>query len=249
MKTVVGLFDSFAEAQSVVRDLESNGFPAGDISVVTQKQVLEQSEGDGTATGTGAAIGAGLGLLAGLAAVTVPGVGVVAAVGPIIASGILGAVAGGLVGSLADAGVPADEAEAYTEGVRRGGTLVTVAARNDDAPRVVQIMERHNPVNLNERSLTWGSSTYREASSETTERPEAVRRAVATDRPDPTGQTTMGDEVAAAPAPPVGPMSAIPAPSAQPSRDVQPGQDRGMCDADMNRPEPQTERNRARENV
>ena len=248
MKTIVGLFDSFGEAQSVVRELEANGFAGGDISMVAQKDVLSETKGDGTATGTGAAIGAGLGLLAGLAAVTVPGVGVVAAVGPIIATGILGAVAGGLVGSLADAGVPADDAEAYVEGVRRGGTLVTVAARNEDAPRAVQIMERHNPVNLNERSLTWGSSSYR-SGPETASREEAVSRAVATDCPDPTGQTTMGDEVAAAPAPPVGPMSTIPAPSAQPSRDVPPGQDRGISEADINRPEPEFGRDRTRESV
>jgi hypothetical protein len=248
MKTVVGLFDSFAEAQSVVQELESNGFPAGDISLVAQKDVLAESEGDGTATGTGAAIGAGLGLLAGLAAVTVPGIGIVAAVGPIIATGILGAVAGGLVGSLADAGVPADDAQAYAEGVRRGGTLVTVAARNEDAPRAIQIMDRHNPVNLNERSLTWGSSTIRNG-SETISHDEAVSRAVATDCPDPTGQTTMGDEVAAAPAPPVAPMSAIPAPSVQPTRDVPPGQDRGTSNADLNRPEPGFGRDRTRESV
>src|SRR5208337_657093 len=44
---------------------------------------------------------------------------------------VVGAAAGGLVGSLTGAGVPERDAQFYAEGVRRGGTLVTV--RVDDA--------------------------------------------------------------------------------------------------------------------
>ena len=39
--------------------------------------------------------------------------------------------AGGLIGSLVHAGVPEEHAHAYVEGVRRGGTLVSV--RGDDS--------------------------------------------------------------------------------------------------------------------
>lgn len=154
MKTIVGLFDSFQDAQETVRDLEASGFNQDRMSVVTQHQVLAEEE-DGGATGAGAVIGAGFGVLAGLAAVTIPGIGLVAAIGPIIASGVLGAVAGGLIGSLVDAGVPAEQAEFYSEGVRRGGTLVAVATHDADAPRAVEILNRHHPVNLNERVAQW----------------------------------------------------------------------------------------------
>lgn len=154
MKTIVGLFDTFQDAQETIRDLEASGFNQDRMSVVTQHQVLAEEQ-DGGATGAGAVIGAGFGVLAGLAAVTIPGIGLVAAIGPIIAGGVLGAVAGGLIGSLVDAGVPAEQAEYYAEGVRRGGTLVAVATHDADAPRAVEILNRHNPVNLNERVTQW----------------------------------------------------------------------------------------------
>jgi hypothetical protein len=159
------------------------------------------------------AIGAGLGVLAGLSLIAVPGFGVVAALGPIVATGILGAVAGGLVGSLVDAGVPMDEAQHYAEGVRRGGTLVVVNARDDDCPRAIEIINRHNPVNLDERVLNW-------------------RQGGTADRPDPTGHTTMGDAAAAMPSlevPPAGPVLGA-APDLQPTREP-PAADRTIAPA------------------
>ena len=171
MKTIVGLFDRLEDAEAAVRDLEAVGLGKQQISVIAQRDAA--GEGEGTATG--AAIGAGLGLLAGLAAVTIPGIGIVAAVGPIIAGGIIGAVAGGLVGSLVDMGVPADEAEYYTEGVRRGGTLLTVSTADSDAPRAIEIISRHNPVNMQERVAQWRQSGWTPG------------------RPDVSGHTTLGD--------------------------------------------------------
>ena len=48
----------------------------------------------------------------------------------------IGAAAGGLLGSLTGAGVSEEDAHVYAEGVRRGGTLVTVRAEDADAARV-----------------------------------------------------------------------------------------------------------------
>ena len=154
MNTVIGLFDGFEDAREVIRDLEASGFNRHRMSVVAQHDVLEQEQ-DGGATGAGAVIGAGVGVLAGLAAITIPGIGLVAAIGPILAGGVIGAVAGGLIGSLVDAGVPAEQAAYYTEGVRRGGTLVAIATHDVDAPRAIEVMNRHNPVNLSERVVQW----------------------------------------------------------------------------------------------
>jgi len=227
MRTIVGLFDSFASAQSVVRDLEASGFNRSDINVIAPGEAIGHGRSEGTATGAGIAIGAGLGLLAGLSIVAVPGVGAIAAVGPILASGLMGAVAGGLVGSLMDAGVPSEEAEYYTEGVRRGGTLVMLAARDEDAPRAVEIIFRHNPVDLNERVLQWKQSGWTPGAASTSSAPVAPAAvdetsttppapAVGPNEPDPTGHTTMGDAAAAMPAP----TMAIPAPGIQPTREI-----------------------------
>ena len=201
MKTIVALFDTFAEAQDAVQDLEAEGIGKGEISVVTSGQHAATSvpqsgpvatTADATAdepasTGAGALIGAGLGILAGLAAVTIPGVGIVAAVGPIIAGGVVGAVAGGLVGSLVDAGVPEDEAEHYAEAVRAGGTLVTVRSNPTDADRVVRILNRHHPVDIRHRIQSG--------------RGHALPRSNRDDLPDAAGRTTMGDAAAHMPKP------------------------------------------------
>lgn len=180
MKSIVSLFDRIEDAEAAVRDLETAGFGSQQLSLIAQRDEL--GEGEGTATG--AAIGAGLGLLAGLAAVTIPGIGIVAAVGPIIAGGIIGAVAGGLVGSLVDMGIPAEEAEYYSEGVRRGGTLLAVTTNDADAPGAIEIVSRHNPVNIQERVAQWRQSGWTPG------------------RPDVTGHTTMGDAAASMPPPP-----------------------------------------------
>jgi hypothetical protein len=201
MRTVVGLFDTFDHAQSVVRDLEASGFPRSDISLVAHTDIMAHGRGHGTATGAGTAIGAGLGLLAGLAVIAVPGIGVVAALGPIIAGGLMGAVAGGLVGSLVDAGVPAEEAEYYSEGVRRGGTLVTVAAKDDDAPRAIEIISRQSPVDLNERVLQWREAGWMPKTTAGRQATASTSSSTHCDRPDPTGHTTMGDAAAAMPRP------------------------------------------------
>jgi hypothetical protein len=192
MRTIVGLFDSWPQAQSAVADLEASGFSRSDISVIAPSDSIDSASGAGTA------IGAGLGLLAGLSVIAVPGIGAIAVLGPILAGGLLGAVAGGLVGSLVDAGIPEHEAHHYAEGVRRGGTLVTVAASDNNTPRAIEIISRHRPVDLNERVLLWRADGWTPGMT-----PGQLPRSapVGNGQPDPSGRTTMGDAAAAMPAP------------------------------------------------
>jgi uncharacterized protein (TIGR02271 family) len=52
--------------------------------------------------------------------------------------------------------VPEDEAHYYAEGVRRGGTLVTVTAENDaEADDAVEVLKRHGAVDIDERATSW----------------------------------------------------------------------------------------------
>ena len=62
-----------------------------------------------------------------------------------------GAATGGVVGALVSAGVPEEEAHVYCEAVRRGGTLVSVRAADDNVAFVQQIMNRHRPIDPVER--------------------------------------------------------------------------------------------------
>jgi uncharacterized protein (TIGR02271 family) len=63
----------------------------------------------------------------------------------------VGAAAGGLIGGLTAAGVPDEDAQYYAEGVRRGGTLVMVAAEENKAQQAYDIMMRHGAVDIDER--------------------------------------------------------------------------------------------------
>ena len=154
-QTYARLYDTYAAAKSAVNALEAAGFSDNQISIVSS-----QHEGDShsttaveTAAGTGASIGTivggGAGLLAGLGALAIPGVGPVVAAGWLVAALTgtgAGAAAGGLLGSLTHAGVAENDAHVYAEGVKRGGTLVTVRADANRIARAKDIMNAHGPV-------------------------------------------------------------------------------------------------------
>ena len=182
-KTIVGLFDTFAEAQTVVQDLVNNGFSRDAISLVANDargeyanynaNAVGDSAGAGAATGavTGAVGGGVIGLLVGIGALAIPGIGPVLAAGPLVsalgaagaatvAGAGIGAVAGGLVGALIGAGVPEEHAHVYTEGVRRGGTLVTVNADDTMANSAYSIMQRHGAVDVDSRGTSYRESGW-----------------------------------------------------------------------------------------
>ena len=171
MKTIVGLFDSYREAEATVRDLDHAGYGRDHISIVAGKAARDKAEdaarGDGKTEGAtsgaviGGVAGGAAGLIASLAGLAIPGIGPVLAAGPLVATltgAGVGAVAGGLVGALTSAGVPDEHARYYEEGVRRGGTLVTVVAADEQAERVMEIMNRHQPVDIEDRAATWRKS-------------------------------------------------------------------------------------------
>lgn len=123
--------------------------------------------GTGTGATVGTVIGAAAGLLAGLGALAIPGVGPVVAAGWLVATlagAGVGAAAGTLVGALVDSGIPQEHADTYAEGVRRGGTLVSVRANENEADRVRSILELHKPVNITERQAFYESEGWRKSS-------------------------------------------------------------------------------------
>jgi uncharacterized membrane protein len=176
MKTVVALFDNFADAQRVVQELVDEGINRDRVSLIAgdaegryaadlDRNRTVSSEADDSTEGaaTGAVIGGIGGALIGIGALAIPGIGPVVAAGPLIAGLIgagVGAAVGGLVGALIDAGVPEDHAGYYVEGVRRGSTLVAVETDEAAADRIVQIFSRYNPVNIEERATTWRESGW-----------------------------------------------------------------------------------------
>lgn len=176
MKTTVSaLYDNREDAVSAVRALSGTGVTRNDISMVASDAAGEYAEyhgrdlpADDTLEGaaSGALIGGVGGLLVGLAALAIPGIGPIVAAGPIaaaIAGAGIGAATGGIIGALIDLGVDEDRAGYYAEGVRRGGTLVTVHVDETMASEVAEILDDYDPVDLESRVDYWreeGWTTY-----------------------------------------------------------------------------------------
>ena len=172
MSTIVArLFDTYEQASQAVTALESSGVPHSAISLIANNADDRHSAtvaagtdttptGADVATGAGAGatlgtvLGGGAGLLAGLGMLAIPGVGPVVAAGWLIATAVgagVGAASGGLLGSLAGVGVPEQDAHVYAEGVRRGGTLVTVRAEEGMVANVERVLEQHGTVDTASR--------------------------------------------------------------------------------------------------
>ncbi len=165
MRTNTKLFDSHDDAANAVRDLEAAGFSRDEISIMGN--AADGHRDDGAADGPGGAeagasvgtlVGGGVGLLAGLGALAIPGVGPIVAAGWLVAmitGAGAGAAAGGLIGSLTGAGVDEKDAHVYAEGVRRGGTLVSVRADEARSMQAMEILGRHASVDIATREADY----------------------------------------------------------------------------------------------
>ncbi|HEV2676378.1 MAG TPA: hypothetical protein VGV37_17765 [Aliidongia sp.] len=162
-RTLTGLYDSYEDAKATVRELEAAGIAHEHISLLANnvgerhhapvKEGNEAGPGAGTGAALGAVVGGGAGLLAGLGMLAIPGVGPVVAAGWLIATAagaaggaVVGGAGGGLIGAMIGNGVPEEDAHVYAEGVRRGGTLVTVRVEDSIASTAEVILERYRRV-------------------------------------------------------------------------------------------------------
>ena len=152
-RSVVGVFDSFGDADDAAFALQRAGFPPDHISVVRgggdtppARSAEDTRASEGTAAG--ATVGAVIGGAIGLTALALTGVGLILAAGPIaaaLAGALTGGAVGALVGSLAGLGVPTERAQAYEAAVRSGGILVAIKADDGGAAaRAADILRDHN---------------------------------------------------------------------------------------------------------
>ncbi|HET8547326.1 MAG TPA: hypothetical protein VFL57_04945 [Bryobacteraceae bacterium] len=165
-RTVIGTFDTWEHAERVVADLLNSGFRRDEVSLIANReraphiQPLESVGGSGPAVDAAgsAAIGGLAGFVAGIAALAIPGIGPIIAAGPLAAGLIgatVGAAAGGITGALRNHGVSEEEAEVYSEALRRGATLVAVNTSEEKMLHAEEIMNRHGAVDIEERAETW----------------------------------------------------------------------------------------------
>ncbi len=178
-RTITRLFDTYSDATNAVSDLERLGVPRDDLSIMANRR---DHDGHDDTTGiadiddhgdvsrgasTGAVLGGVGGLLAGLGLLAIPGLGPIVAAGWLASTAVGagigaagGAATGGIVGALKEAGHTDEEANVYSEGVRRGGTLVS--ARVDDAlaPEAEAVLQRNSSVDAAERGSAYRQSGW-----------------------------------------------------------------------------------------
>lgn len=169
-KTIVGVFNNFSEAEKAARQVKDRGLRTDDISIITKQSGEHNTDTTATmgTTGTTAAMGpsgeprndnvsdgivtggilGGLaGLLIGAGSMMIPGLGIIAAAGPI--TGLLsGAVTGGVVGGLVDLGIPENKSKQYEGEVKAGRVLFSMRTDEDKVENIASILKDNGAVSV-----------------------------------------------------------------------------------------------------
>ena len=150
-KIVVGIFESRKYAEKAAKQVENQGLRTDDISIIAKQndhheggvpaEVDGRQRNDNISDGVmgGGIVGGLAGLLLGVGSIAIPGLGIVAAAGPI--AGLLsGVVTGGIVGGLIDLGIPEDESRQYESHIKEGKILFSMQTEDDKVDKVASIL-------------------------------------------------------------------------------------------------------------
>ncbi|MDO8685621.1 MAG: hypothetical protein Q7J78_03010 [Clostridiales bacterium] len=168
-KTITAVFDSVSQAEIAARQIKEKGFEPGDISIVAKnrsenkpagivgdseisenlseidKSKVKDNISDGVVTG--GVLGGLTGLLIGAGSMAVPGLGIIAAAGPV--AGLLsGMVTGGIVGGLIDLGIPEKRGRQYETDINAGKTLFSMKAENAKIDEIAAILRKNGAVSV-----------------------------------------------------------------------------------------------------
>lgn len=155
-KVVIGLVETYAQAEQIVAELQGAGFASSEISVLlpdkqgtrdfAHEKHTKAPEGSAVGASAGGLLGGTLGLLAGIGSLAIPGLGPLIAAGPILATlsgGAAGAALGALTGALVGLGIPEIEAKQYETKIKGGNILISVHVEDsDERSDAKQIFER-----------------------------------------------------------------------------------------------------------
>lgn len=170
-KAVLGLVNTYAQAEALVGELQRAGFSNNDISALfpdkagtrdfAHEQNTKAPEGAVAGAGAGGALGGTLGLLVGIGALAIPGLGPFIAAGPILAAlsgAAAGAAVGGLTGGLIGMGIPEIEARQYEGKIKDGNILLSVHVESANerarAKRVLEAGGAKDVVTVGEESVS-----------------------------------------------------------------------------------------------
>ncbi|RNF39554.1 general stress protein [Planococcus salinus] len=170
-KIIGGVFKEHENVIHLIEELKLKGHSIDDISVFaksgedvsdiqheTNATIKTDSSKRGQHAGKGAGIGAAsggilggtIGALLGAGLFAIPGIGPIAAAGPVVAgltgAGI-GAGGGGIVGALVGAGIPEEHAKEYERYLNEGNIVVLVDTERTREQHVHQLFEKYDTSN------------------------------------------------------------------------------------------------------
>jgi len=160
-KTIVGLFDNHSYAENAARQVKDQGLRTDDISIIARQgdEKTDRTTATMTAGGravndnisdgvvTGGILGGLAGLLIGAGSMVIPGLGIIAAAGPI--TGLLsGTVTGGIVGGLVDLGIPENNSRKYETDVKAGKILFSMKTDDDKVDRIASILRSNGATSV-----------------------------------------------------------------------------------------------------
>lgn len=142
---VVAVYNSVADAETAIRDLESVGFSTNHVSVIRKhfegdpKTLAEMRLGDDSLhdAAVGGAIGGVAGAV-GAATLIASGIGMVLMSGPLVA--LTGAIVGAVVGAMRGWGVHEQNLHQYEQLVEEGKTLIVVSGDPTEVARAAQLL-------------------------------------------------------------------------------------------------------------
>ncbi len=153
--TVIGVFNTRQDAENATYKLRNEGFNTENISIVGgSSDDAESSDNAGASDNisngvtAGTILGGVAGLLIGAGTFAIPGLGVVAAAGP-LAGLISGAVTGGVVGALVDLGIPENESKGYEDHIKTGKYILTVKTEGDNVDAVKSVISNYGATDVN----------------------------------------------------------------------------------------------------
>ncbi|AEV66777.1 hypothetical protein [Acetivibrio clariflavus] len=163
-RTVVAIFDDYSHAENAARQIKEKGLRTDDISIIvkdrednrdtngttglnmsTSPKGINDNISDGVISG--GILGGLAGLLIGAGSMVIPGLGIIAAAGPI--AGLLsGAVTGGIVGGLVDLGIPESKSRQYETDIKAGKILFSMKADDDKVSFISSILKNNGAVSV-----------------------------------------------------------------------------------------------------
>lgn len=114
-------------------------------SINTNPRAINDNISDGVVTG--GILGGLTGLLIGAGSMIIPGLGIIAAAGPITGL-ISGAITGGIVGGLVDLGIPESKGREYEGVVKEGKILFTMKVDDDKVQQISSILKTNGALNI-----------------------------------------------------------------------------------------------------